>query len=143
MDDELSALPFMLKVDEAALVLRIGRTLAYDLASRFQAGDMTGLPVVRLGGCLRVPRWALIELMRHGRVTSDPKHAVTELINAQLDADESGGSTLRHQGATSTGMQLSLLEQTEPDMVAPSAQASVMRPTRSTPHRRSRYLEAD
>jgi NADPH-dependent 2,4-dienoyl-CoA reductase/sulfur reductase-like enzyme len=57
-----AALPLMLKVEEAARVPRIGRTLAYELASRFEAGDCTGLPVVRLGVLLRVPRWALAEV---------------------------------------------------------------------------------
>ena len=56
----------MLTVVEAARLLRIGRTLAYQLASRFLAGEPDGLPVVRLGGCLRVPRSALDGLMRGG-----------------------------------------------------------------------------
>ena len=56
----------MLTVVEAARLLRIGRTLAYQLASRFLAGEPDGLPVVRLGGCLRVPRCALDGLMRGG-----------------------------------------------------------------------------
>lgn len=50
-------------------MLRISRTLAYDLARRYEAsagGD--GLPVVRVGGCLRVPTWALGELVSTGRV---------------------------------------------------------------------------
>jgi hypothetical protein len=54
----------MLTVVEAAGVLRIGRTLAYELASRYLAGEPDGLPVIRLGGCLRVPRAALDDLMR-------------------------------------------------------------------------------
>jgi hypothetical protein len=54
----------MLTVVEAAGVLRIGRTLAYQLASRYLAGEPDGLPVIRLGGCLRVPRSALDDRMR-------------------------------------------------------------------------------
>ena len=47
-------------VEEAATVLRIGRTLAYQEAARFEAtGGAAGLPVVRLGRVLRVPRAAL------------------------------------------------------------------------------------
>jgi hypothetical protein len=50
----------MLTVEEAAAVLRIGRSLAYQLAREYDAtGGVSGLPVIRLGGCLRVPRWAL------------------------------------------------------------------------------------
>lgn len=59
----------VLMIDEAARVLRIGRTLAYQLAGEYQAsGGTSGLPVISIGGCLRVPRWALVELMQTGRV---------------------------------------------------------------------------
>ena len=50
-------------------MLRIGRSLAYQLAGEYDAtGGVSGLPVIRLGGCLRVPRWALLELALTGRV---------------------------------------------------------------------------
>lgn len=59
----------VLSVEEAARVLRIGRSLAYQLARDYEAsGGTTGLPVIRLGCLLRVPRWALLELMSTGRV---------------------------------------------------------------------------
>ena len=59
----------VLTVEEAASVLRIGRSLAYQLAQEYDAsGGVSGLPVVRFGGCLRVPRWALLELAHCGRV---------------------------------------------------------------------------
>lgn len=64
-------LPLVLAVEEAAEVLRIGRTLAYALAKRYEAtGGVEGLPVIRLGGCLRVPRWALLELALNGRTVA-------------------------------------------------------------------------
>ncbi len=68
--DELRAsLPVLLTIEEAAEVLRIGRSLAYDLAHRYEAsGGLEGLPVLRFGSCLRVPRWALIERVVTGRV---------------------------------------------------------------------------
>jgi hypothetical protein len=109
-DDELAGLPIMLKVEEAARVLRIGRTLAYDLATRFAAGDPGGLPIVRVGACLRVPRWALLELIRHGRVSSDLHAAVEASIERGLAAEKPAGSAVRRQRATATGAQLSLLE---------------------------------
>ena len=81
----LEGLPVMLTVPAAAGVLGIGRTLAYQLAERFSSGDPTGLPVVRLGGCLRVPRWALIEYISHGRVDTDIAQIVRAEVDAQLD----------------------------------------------------------
>lgn len=84
-EGDLADLPAMLTVDEAASVLRIGRTLAYRLAAGFAAGDVHGLPVVRLGGCLRVPRWALIEFIQHGRIVSDLNTAVAAAVDALID----------------------------------------------------------
>ena len=70
--DRLEAsLPALLTIDETARVLRIGRSLAYQLAAEYAASSGTrGLPVIRVGTCLRVPRWALIELIRTGRVVN-------------------------------------------------------------------------
>lgn len=60
----------LLTVQEAADVLRIGRSLSYQLAHEYlRSGGTSGLPVIRLGEkCLRVPRWALVELATTGRV---------------------------------------------------------------------------
>lgn len=61
--------PILHTVEEAAGLLRIGRTLAYAMARRYEETEgCDGLPVVRLGNCLRVPRWALMELACCGRV---------------------------------------------------------------------------
>lgn len=61
----------VLTVPEAAVELRISRTLAYELARRYLAsGGREGLPVIRIGGCLRVPRWALDVLIATGRVVN-------------------------------------------------------------------------
>jgi hypothetical protein len=59
----------LLTVAEAARSLRIGRSLAYELARAYLATDgLEGLPVLKLGARMRVPRWALDELARTGRV---------------------------------------------------------------------------
>ncbi|MEO5900304.1 MAG: hypothetical protein ABIR68_09245 [Ilumatobacteraceae bacterium] len=59
----------VLTVEESGDLMRIGRTLAYQLAGEYLAtGGTAGLPVIRIGTCLRVPRWALIELITTGRV---------------------------------------------------------------------------
>ena len=56
----LEELPEFLTVEEAAAVLRIGRTSAYLLAQQWRhTGGRSGLPVQRLGRLLRVPRSAL------------------------------------------------------------------------------------
>ena len=59
----------LLTIDEAAQRLRIGRSLAYELARAYlTTGGTDGLPVMKLGARMRVPRWALDELARTGRV---------------------------------------------------------------------------
>jgi excisionase family DNA binding protein len=65
----LDGYPQLLTIDEAAEVLRIGRSLAYGLAREYERSDgRGGLPVMRFGSLLRVPRWALAELLATGRV---------------------------------------------------------------------------
>lgn len=64
----LDELPEFLTVEEAAKVLRIGRTSAYLLAQRWRfSGGREGLPVTRLGRLLRVPRSALVRMAEAGR----------------------------------------------------------------------------
>lgn len=59
----------LLTIDEAAQRLRIGRSLAYELARAYlSTGGIEGLPVLKLGSRMRVPRWALDELARTGRL---------------------------------------------------------------------------
>lgn len=68
-EDDLMRLPAMLTLDEVAGVLRIGRSLAYELARRYEVTlGAEGVPVIRVGSSFRTPRWALIELVRDGTV---------------------------------------------------------------------------
>jgi hypothetical protein len=65
-------IPDFLTVEEAARVLRIGRTAAYALARTWRDTDgQEGLPVVEFGRLLRVPRRALEEIA-HGSITTSP-----------------------------------------------------------------------
>ena len=66
----------LLTIEEAACVLRVSRSLAYDLAKRYEVtGGTAGLPNIRLSsGCRRVPRWALIELASTGRIVQLDDH---------------------------------------------------------------------
>lgn len=60
----LDELPEVLTIAEAAKVLRIGRGAAYAQARLYLATDgREGLPVVRLGHSLRVPRSGLVRLL--------------------------------------------------------------------------------
>ena len=60
----LAELPDVLTIEEAAAVLRIGRTAAYSLARQFRVSEgRVGLPVVCFGRHLRVPRAALMQLL--------------------------------------------------------------------------------
>ena len=67
--DEWAALPIMLTIDEAARVLRTGRSKAYEMAATYTSSCGTqGLPVLRLGDLLRVPKFALHEYVTTGHV---------------------------------------------------------------------------
>ena len=59
----------LLKIAEAAAGMRISVSLAYQLAHEYlNSGGAAGLPVMRFGTCMRVPRWALDVLITTGRV---------------------------------------------------------------------------
>jgi excisionase family DNA binding protein len=57
----IDQLPDMLTVEEAAKVLRISRSRAYEAVATFQrtAGEY-GLPSIRIGRSLRVPKRSLL-----------------------------------------------------------------------------------
>ena len=58
---DIDAFPDMLRVDEAAALLRISRSRAYDEVAAFQrTHGAEGLPSIRIGRCLRVPKRALL-----------------------------------------------------------------------------------
>jgi Helix-turn-helix domain len=68
------AAPAVYTVEEAAHILRIGRSLPYTLARRYlDTAGRDGLPVLRVGSCLRVPRWALLEFIQTATTVSLPR----------------------------------------------------------------------
>ena len=72
----LADMPLTLTVEEAAAVLRIGRSAAYDAARRGE------LPVIKVGRSLRVPRHRLELLLLgiesdNGRVGEDAAVAIS------------------------------------------------------------------
>lgn len=75
----------LLTIEEAARFLRIGRSLAYQLAAEYAAsGGVSGLPAIRLGGLLRVPWWALLELALTGRVVRLCDVTLAEAVEALM-----------------------------------------------------------
>ena len=79
----MTELPEFLTVEEAADLLRIGRTSAYALAREWrETGGRKGLPVVELGRQLRVPRAALEEL--HASVVVLEGNEPTQRVDPDL-----------------------------------------------------------
>ena len=82
--DEWSELPIMLTVEDAARVLRVSRSKAYEMAKQYTTtGGTTGLACLRLGDLLRVPKFALHEYVTTGHIVQliQQRHA-----NATPDA---------------------------------------------------------
>ena len=112
-------LPDLLTVEEAAAVLRIGRTKAYDLAREWRATDgASGLPVLDLGNVLRVPRHAL-EDMVGGPVQPADRSRSTEPRPRTTPARPSP-RTKRH-----------LVHAAEPEPASSTSSTCSTRPTRS------------
>ena len=63
----LDECPDLLRVGEAAAVLRVSRSTAYTYAKQFElTGGREGLPVIRVGRSLRVPKAALRRWIQAG-----------------------------------------------------------------------------
>ena len=78
----LADLPEVLTVEEAAGVLRISRTAAYGQAQRWLATNgREGLPVVRIGRSLRVPRAGLEHLL--GAAETTPSAPVISVVASE------------------------------------------------------------
>ena len=103
------AAPDFFTVEEAARILRIGRTAAYLAAKRFRETDgAEGLPCVAIRGSLRVPRRRL-ELMAGGPIDATASAEVTNLAarrspsaaptaNPKRSSDRDSQSTLPFTG---------------------------------------------
>lgn len=61
-------------IDEAAGYVRVSRSLGYQLARQYRdTHGATGLPVVNLGRCLRVPRKLLSVYVTGGGTPAPPR----------------------------------------------------------------------
>ncbi len=73
----------LLTIEEAGVLLRIGRTKAYAMAREWrETGGRSGLPVIDLGHVLRVPRRALEEMIGAELTEIDNPHRVEETKQA-------------------------------------------------------------
>lgn len=73
----------LLTIEEAGVVLRIGRTKAYAMAREWrETGGRSGLPVIDLGHVLRVPRRALEEMIGAELTEIDNPRWVEETTDA-------------------------------------------------------------
>ena len=77
-----ASVPDLLTVEEAARVLRIGRTRAYALTQAWRdSGGEVGIPVIEIGG-LRVPKARLEEMIGAPILVLPPAH------NESVEPDE-------------------------------------------------------
>lgn len=80
--------PALYTIEEAARLLRVGRTKAYAMTQEWRAtGGRSGLPVVDFGNVLRVPRHALEQLLG-----VDLTHAVVD-VERDRDAEDAPNGT--------------------------------------------------
>jgi hypothetical protein len=78
----------LLTVEEAGVLLRIGRTKAYAMAREWRETDgRSGLPVIDLGHVLRVPRRALEEMIGAELTDVDSPNRVEEATDAGPPAE--------------------------------------------------------
>ncbi len=70
----MEGLPDLLTIEEAARVIRVGRTKAYAMAQEWRAtGGQSGLPVVDFGHVLRVPLRQLEKIIGGPVTTPGPE----------------------------------------------------------------------
>lgn len=111
--------PDLFTITEAAVVLRIGRTTAYELARRdLAAGGGEGLGVIRVGGQLRVPRVAL-----------------ERLIGAPIDSPADQGPAVVDPAAEIVAVPLTVVPDVTP--------ARVAHPSAASGRRRRRLVSVD
>jgi len=96
-------LPALLTVEEAAELLRIGRTKAYAMTREWrETGGRSGLPVVDFGDVLRVPLAALEDMVGASLTSSGGRDAAAVPPLGQV-ADASRSETPRRRGRRAGG----------------------------------------
>lgn len=106
----------MLTIEEAARVVRIGRSAAYQLARQYLASDgVSGVPAMRIGGQLRVPRHLLEDYIGGPITWPIPDAPVDDTSAAETPAPTAEPVTLaepihisRRRATRHSGSQLAL-----------------------------------
>jgi excisionase family DNA binding protein len=95
--------PDLLTVEEAGRVLRVGRTTAYAEVRRwFAAGGAAGLPAVRVGRQVRVPRRELEDRIGTPITWPIPDEPVTATTTAPVTAIDTRSRPPRRRRSRST-----------------------------------------
>ena len=98
----MAGLPDLLTVEEAAQVLRIGRTMAYQLAHTSLATDgAEGIPCRRVGRLLRVPSSELAELV--GGPITWPPPGPADAIDTDTRREQTAPTSTRSTSPKSRG----------------------------------------
>ena len=89
----MEGLPDLLTIEEAARLIRVGRTKAYAMAQEWRAtGGQSGLPVVDFGHVLRVPLRQLEKIVG-GPLTARGRTAAVTAVESQRAATSAAGGT--------------------------------------------------
>lgn len=123
----MAGLPDLLTIEEAARVIRVGRTKAYAMAREWRAsGGRSGLPVVDFGHALRVPLCQL-ETIVGGPLTADGVGAAAPATAVELESTQAADHSLCDEPAP-----------TRSDPLAPEVPAVTNPDPASTPSRAPR-----
>ena len=95
----MGGLPDLLTIEEAARVIRVGRTKAYAMAREWRAtAGRSGLPVIDLGHALRVPLCQL-ETMVGGPLAAELAGVDAPATQAELEDPQSTDNSLPDESA--------------------------------------------
>lgn len=96
---EIDDLPGMLRIDEAAELLRVSKSHVYAVVAEYERTEgESGLPAIRVGHAIRVPREALREWIEASLRARDDGHRTPEAatrLSAVSTSQLSRGTTAR------------------------------------------------
>jgi hypothetical protein len=103
VEEAVAHLPLMLTVEQARMVLGIGRSLAYAEVRRYLAtGGREGIPAVRIGSAIRVPRVGLVDLMLAAPAPAVSGSAAVHAVTSTPSPHRSSDQTRRTRNARSS-----------------------------------------